>query len=531
MQKGSKSKKKAAPRKGQGKSSGRHRGDSYVDYLSDVRLSRSIIYNSPIIITIIEKDGSVSFTNPSISQVHGPSKKDIEHKSLLKNIHPDDVSHVKKMFNAVLRGPGKVDFGVFRMRLKDGSYHAFKCISKVIPDSSGRRHIVVYSSDITSQVDYEKALAESEERYRLLADTAHDMIFIVNKKGIVEYVNEASAKEFHNRPAKLIGKPLSDFFPDFIYKRQWGSLKRAFESGKPLYAPNDTVFPTGQKLLDTWLVPIKDRSGEVTAVFGVSRDVTNYKRMEDALRCRTAEAEDAKMRAQSYFDFLAHDIANLISPVLTYSETLLKTGVSDAEALDHLNKIFNQTQRTAKFIMDLRMLVEAEKCSPESSERFNLGQFFLNLQTMVSREYPDKCHMTVDLPKNAAVEVIGGVHIKNAFMQGFSNAMGSQTDACIRVNVKIRQIKVRSRQFWQVRMEMPDRPLSVGWEEKVLTPFDPARRSKGRPIDSIAFAAAIVGHFNGSMRDESIDHNDPSKGHAIVIEIPKAGTWHNTRNT
>jgi len=129
------------------------------------------------------------------------------------------------------------------------------------------------------------------------------------------------------------------------------------------------------------------------------------------------------------------------------------------------------------------------------------------------------------------MEVFGGIHIRNAFMMGFSRAMTVSTDDCIKVNVKIRLIKRRNRPFWQVRMEIKDRPMSENWSEDIVTPFDPVRRSKGKAIGRLSFSAAIINHFGGTMKDENLDDKDPSKGHAITIELPKAGSWHTTRNT
>jgi len=426
---------------------------------------------------------------------------------------------------------GNINFGIFKIKLRDGSVHHFRCTCKEIPDSSGKPHIIVYSSDVTGQVQSENAHRESELRYRILADTAPDMIFIVNRKGIVEYINNTSAKQYNTKASNLIGRQLSDLFPSYIYKRMMGSLNKVFESGKTYYVANDTSFPTGQKLLDTWLVPMMDEAGKVKSVFGISRDVTAYKLIEEELRRKGYEAEKAEARAKIYFDFLAHDIANLISPVLTYSETLMRSKISDPVLEDHLTKIYNQTQRTAKFIMNLRMLVEAEKTLPETSERFDLRRFFVDLEKMVRNQHPGSFLISLDFPKDRPMEALGGIHIRNAFMQGFSHAMEEHSGRGIRVNVRILSVKRHSRPFWQVRIEMPGRHISQGWRDRVITPFDPARRAKGVSLESVSFAASIISHFGGSLRDESIDYRDPSKGHAIVIELPKAGSWRSARNT
>ena len=530
MKKGGRNR-KSAPSKKRPKATIAAKNDSVDGSIADIRLVKSIIKNLNLAIAIIEIDGKVTFATKPLSRICGRKKGSFDLKSMLKNAVPEDKKKVRSMLGPALRRRTVTDFGIVRIRSKGGSHCALRAIYCPFKDSNGAAHIIAFFSDVTAAMESKRALLESERRFHSMANNAQDMMFMVNSKGIIEYVNNASSKEFKLKPQQLMGRPLKDFFPSYIYKRQSSSLGNVFKSGKPFYIANETAFPEGQKLIDTWLVPIKDESGKVNSVFGVSRDVTSYRQMAFALKLKTAEADEAKLRAQMYLDFLAHDIANLISPVMTYSDELVKKGLDDPEAEKHLKKINELTQRTARLIMNLRMLVEAEKCPQITSERFNLGEYFKDLQQTVAQKLPERCQMTLDLPKGVPVEVIGGQHIKNAFMQGFSTSMELNPGTCIRVNVKILPVRKGTRQFWQVRMDMLDRPLDVNWQDHVIPPFDPSRRIKGISMDGVAFSSAIIRHFGGNMRDEHIDPKNPSKGHTIVIELPKAGTWRHARNT
>jgi two-component system cell cycle sensor histidine kinase/response regulator CckA len=127
-------------------------------------------------------------------------------------------------------------------------------------------------------------LQESEERYRTLAEAAQEMIFIINREGYVKYVNQCAANRFKSLPDKIIGKPLNILFPQGISERQKNNLRKVFESGEPIYVENITSFYDGERWLGTQLVPIRNESGEVDTVLGISRDITDRKQMEAALR-------------------------------------------------------------------------------------------------------------------------------------------------------------------------------------------------------------------------------------------------------
>jgi PAS domain S-box-containing protein len=127
-------------------------------------------------------------------------------------------------------------------------------------------------------------LRESEERYRTLAESAQDLIFTIGPDQRIQYANRTSAQEFGCRPEELIGKTVAELFPPDIAERHWHNLSSVFESGVARHLLNRTPFPTRQSWLNTWLVPIKDPSGTVKAVFGISRDVTDLQSAEAALR-------------------------------------------------------------------------------------------------------------------------------------------------------------------------------------------------------------------------------------------------------
>ncbi|MBM3819326.1 MAG: PAS domain S-box protein [Acidimicrobiia bacterium] len=120
--------------------------------------------------------------------------------------------------------------------------------------------------------------------YRVLADTAEDHIFVINRDDRVEYVNPAGARQFGAVPAQLIGRRRTELFPPDIAERQGQNLAKVFATGEPLYAEGRTLYRDREVWLSTWLTPVEDARGGVVAVLGVSRDITARKRLEDEMR-------------------------------------------------------------------------------------------------------------------------------------------------------------------------------------------------------------------------------------------------------
>ncbi len=173
----------------------------------------------------------------------------------------------------------------------------------------------------------EKALQEREERYRTLTEAAHDMIFIVNRDGYIEYVNDFAATYFGRPAREIIGKKRDELFPTKVAQQQFNSLRQVFETRQPVYAETKTTFLQRDVWLGTWLVPMHPRAGNVRAVLGISRDITERKRVEEALRESEERYRDLVEHSQDLI--CTHDLDGQLLSVNESAARLLGYNVSD----------------------------------------------------------------------------------------------------------------------------------------------------------------------------------------------------------
>ncbi len=139
-------------------------------------------------------------------------------------------------------------------------------------------------TDITEKKKMEKALRESEERYRTLTEAAEDCIFVINKEDCVEFVNTFAARQLRTTPEKIKGQPRSYLFTPAMAERQKCFLDKVFETGQPGRTESKDYLGGHDVWLSNNLVPLKNEKGEVRAVMGLSRDITESKKTEEALR-------------------------------------------------------------------------------------------------------------------------------------------------------------------------------------------------------------------------------------------------------
>jgi PAS domain S-box-containing protein len=185
----------------------------------------------------------------------------------------------------------------------------------------------------------EEALRQSEERYRSLAESTTDIIYITNRSGDLLYVNHSAAACFNRDPADIMGKRQQDLFPPELAQQHIASVARVFETGEVFDSDGVYRFGPREMWLNTRLMPLRDERGEVTAVMGVSRDITDRKQAEAALKQahdelerrveeRTAELARAKEEWERTFD----SVPDLIA-VLDRSSHIVRVNRAMAERL------------------------------------------------------------------------------------------------------------------------------------------------------------------------------------------------------
>jgi len=147
--------------------------------------------------------------------------------------------------------------------------------------------IVGALTDITERVHAAKAIAESEERFRQVAESAEEWIWEVDADAVYTYASPVVEKLLGYKPEELVGKKRSyDLFnPDNHEPLRKATLK-IFAEKKPLFRfLNRNVHKDGRIV---WLLtsglPILDENGELLGYRGADIDITERKQAEDELR-------------------------------------------------------------------------------------------------------------------------------------------------------------------------------------------------------------------------------------------------------
>ncbi|MFA4860450.1 CHASE4 domain-containing protein [Methanoregula sp.] len=176
-------------------------------------------------------------------------------------------------------------------------------------------------------------LQESEERYRMLAESAHDLIFTIDSTGRITYVNTRVAEVFGQTKEEIVNRPCTTLFPGESGSKMRENIARVLSSGETEAGEYSLPLPGGERWQDTILIPYKDNGGRVTGVLGISRDITLRKQAEQALVMANKKLNLLSITTR-------HDILTQLTALRTYIE-LSREQVKDETVLDFIENAEN----------------------------------------------------------------------------------------------------------------------------------------------------------------------------------------------
>ncbi|MAT44260.1 MAG: hypothetical protein CL609_18165 [Anaerolineaceae bacterium] len=173
--------------------------------------------------------------------------------------------------------------------------------------------------DITNQKIIEESILSSERRFRSLAESSLDYIMLYDKDNRHVYMNPAALKVSGLTSEEVIGKSHIEAGYDPELSEQWEKdIQKVFLSGEDSQWLFTWESAEGSMDLDWRLSPVFDANGEVELVLGISRDITEIKKTEDALR-----KSEAKFRQIFETAGIGISLANLKGEFLSGNPAVL----------------------------------------------------------------------------------------------------------------------------------------------------------------------------------------------------------------
>jgi PAS domain S-box-containing protein/putative nucleotidyltransferase with HDIG domain len=254
---------------------------------------RALIENASDAILVLSSEGEIVYESPNSQRAVERKVSDVFAPGLMEVIHPDDVQKIVDLFEWVRDRPGKSVTAEVRFRHKDGSWHTVEGTARNLLHDPRVNGIVLNYRNTTEKRRAEAALRQGERRYRLLADNVADVIWVIGTDLKFTYISPSverllgySVEEAVATPVEQIVTPAS-FEKAMRVRDQEGNKERAgeFERGRSVTLELELPRKDGSTVwTENRVSYLRDSDGSVVGYLGVSRDVVERKKSQEALQ-------------------------------------------------------------------------------------------------------------------------------------------------------------------------------------------------------------------------------------------------------
>ncbi|OGP78661.1 MAG: hypothetical protein A2Z40_03335 [Deltaproteobacteria bacterium RBG_19FT_COMBO_60_16] len=321
----------------------------------------SLTNNVPGMVYRGHRDWSLSFIGAEVEPVTGYSAEEFTSGAARwkEIIHPDDLAYVKESYRKAVKERVQFLRVEYRITHKNGDIRWVSDRRQIMYDETGSfDYVDGLLLDITERKESDRRLAESEYRFRTIADTAVNGIITADSRGNINFFNRAAERQFGYASVEVGGKNVTMLIPERFRNAHKAGLERFLETGETriigrtvelnALRKDGTEFPI-ELSLGTWGSP------EAPSFSATIRDITERRASERSLK--ESEEKFRVIFEGSKDGILLADVENkrfvtgnqAICKMLQYSlEEIRQLAITDIHPEEALPRILDEFERAER---------------------------------------------------------------------------------------------------------------------------------------------------------------------------------------
>jgi PAS domain S-box-containing protein len=511
---------------------------SFMDITDRKRLQGAVSYSEKRYITILDEihdayfevdlRGTFTFVNDQMSQLFQYSKEELLGMNYKTFTPEEDIKNVYESYNEVYRtGQPILGYG-HRVIRKDGT-SGFHDVS-ISPLKNEKDEIVGFrgiSRDITERKRLEEAIAYSEKRYRTILDEIHDAYFEVDLNGTFTFVNDQMTQHLQYSKEELLRMNYKTFTAEEEIKNVFDAYNRAYRTGEPsLSFGHKIIRKDGTRgFSDVSISPLKNAKGEIFGFRGISRDITEHKRLEEEreallqeIRKINRKLEEANKELQDFVYIASHDLREPLRKISSFGTLLQDSlkGKLDEDQQENFEFMVDGARRMQDMI-DALLTYSRLTTKAKPLEWVDLNKVIEDLKKVELATVLDETRGTIHVPKPLPSVQADPSQMHQLFQNLIGNGLKFHKEG-IPPEIIIRAHEVEDD---MIRIEVEDNGIGIDekYHDQLFTMFKRLHSREQYEGTGIGLASCkkIVERHEGDIGIKST----PGKGSIFWFTLPR----------
>ena len=494
--------------------------ESEAKYRTLIETTRDLIYTT-------DRKGFLTYLNPTLERAMGYTPDELNGKSFAKILAPEFVDKAKGIFRRAMNGESIPVYETDLIR-KDGTRISVEFNVSTLFDKEGKpagRYGI--GRDITYRKQAEKALKESEDKYRGIFENALEGIYQSTPKGRFISANPAFARMLgYDSPEELIGSVTDIGKELYVDPDQRARVIHILDEHCVVQAYEVQLYRKDKSII--WLSlntrAVKDEKGNLLFIEGMAEDITERKQAEEKILKTLKQLQDAKdMLVQSeklaaigrLSAGVGHEILNPLNIISMRMQFLEMTEKLPDKVKEGFVTMFRQIDRIVKITKDLSQF---SRISKHDMIKKDINQLIQHINALVMpRLRVEQVALETELPPDLPQTLMEPDRIEQVVLNIINNAVDALEGRENKV-IKIISALTRREGMDYLRLTISDNGIGIPGEniDKLFDPFFTTKEAgKGTGL-GLHICYTIIQEHGGRIWAE----NNAEGGASFIIEIP-----------